>query len=239
MGKNDFILLRHSYDDHSYIDGKNDTSLTLNGIEMAQKAAQNILYKIDSDDVIIRHSTKKRALETAQIIGDNLLKHNIKCECIGDYGLTELFQGDFNFEGLEHRERIDFLQSCWDDFEECRKLGDLSHNFGQNKDRNIIITPGENHFEWSARIAGGVLNIINDLSNSYQSINITHRGAILEIQKIIEMVNGMITFDQIEQYKTIWMDYCKDYSLHIDDLEIARILTKKYIDKRSKNENNY
>ena len=233
MKKNDFLIVRHSYDDHSYIDGENDTSLTKKGIDIAKKASENILPKIDSDLVIIRHSTKIRAKETAEIIGEYFLKNNITCKLISDIGLTELFQGEFNFEGMEHIERVNFLQSCWDDFEFCRKNGDLSHNFGQNKSRKIIIKPGENHAQWSIRIANGMLNIIDDLSNSYQSINITHRGAIFEIQKLVEMINGQITFDDVEKYETKWMSYCDDYLLHIEDLDRAKTLTKKYISKRS------
>ena len=239
MNKNDFILVRHSYDDHSYIDGKNDTSLTQNGIEIAKEAAKKIIYKIDSNEVIIRYSTKKRAKETAEIIGEYLSKNNIDCNYISDSGLTELFQGSFNFDGMEHIERVNFLQSCWDDFEFCRKNGDLNHRFGQNKSRKIILQFGENHSDWSVRIAKGVLNIINDLSQSYQTINITHRGAIFEIQKLIEMVNGIIQVDDVEKYETTWMNYCQDYLLHIEDLNVAKSLTKKYISKRSGNENNY
>lgn len=239
MKKNEFIVVRHSYDDHSYIDGKNDTCLTAEGIEMAKVAAENIFRQINSDKVIIRHSTKERARETAEIICERLLKSNIQCNCLKDVGLTELFQGNFNFEGMSHIDRVNFLQSCWDDFEYCREHDDLSHRFGQNKNHSIILTPGENHSEWSIRIASGVLNIINDLEQSYQSINVTHRGAILEIQKIIDMVNGKIAFDQIEKYKTIWMSYCQDFILNIDNLESAKALIKKYIYKRSKNENNY
>lgn len=239
MKKNDFIIVRHSYDDHSYIDGENDTSLTKKGIDIAKKASENIFPKIDSDLVIIRHSTKRRAKETAEIMGEYFLKNNITCKLISDIGLTELYQGEFNFEGMEHIERVNFLQSCWDDFEFCRKNGDLSHNFGQNKSGKIIIKPGENHAQWSIRIANGVLNIIDDLSKSYQSINITHRGAIFEIQKLIEMINGQITFDDVEKYETKWMSYCNDYLLHIEDLDRAKTLTKKYISKRSQNENNY
>ena len=234
MEQNSFILLRHGYDDHSYIDGKNDTGLTTKGIEMAQNASSNLLYKVDNDKVVIRHSTKKRAKETAEIICEYFLKHNINCICINDNGLTELFQGNFNFGDMEHSKRVDFLQSCWDDFEYCRKSGNLNHHFGQNKDRKIVLTPGENHSEWSVRIANGVLNIINDLEQSYQSINVTHRGAILEIKKIIEMVNGKIQFNDVEQYETVWMNYCQDYLVNIDCLDKARVLTKKYICQRSK-----
>lgn len=238
MKKNDFLVVRHSYDDHSFIDGKNDTGLTLKGVEIAKEAAVNILHQIDSGRVIVRHSTKVRARETAEILMEELVKNNINCQSIADRGLTELFQGDFDFGDMLHSERVDFLQSCWDDFEACRMQGDLSHRFGQNKNPNVILKPGENHAEWSARIASGVLNIIGDLEQSFQSVNITHRGAIFEIENIIKMVNAIITYDEVEQYKTVWMRYCQDQTLHINDLEKAKVLTKKYIYQRSKNENN-
>ena len=32
----EFLAIRHSYDDHSYIDGNNDTSLTENGVEIGR-----------------------------------------------------------------------------------------------------------------------------------------------------------------------------------------------------------
>lgn len=239
MKENNFIVFRHSYDDHSFIDGKNDTGLTQNGITMAREAAEKIIYKIYKKDIIIRHSTKKRAIETAKILRDFLVKNNYNCICINEPGLTELFQGTFNFEGMTHNERVDFLQSCWDDFENCRLNGDLTHRFGQNKDKNIILSPGENHAQWSMRIASGLLNIISDLENSYQSINITHRGATFEIEKLIEMVNGNIQMEEVELYQTIWMNYCQDYTFQINDLNKVKSLVKKYIKKRSNYENNY
>lgn len=238
MEKNSFLVVRHSYDDHSYIDGKNDTGLTLKGIEIAKNACKEILPQIGDGKVIIRHSTKKRAKETAEILAEYLSKNNIPSECVMDVGLTELFQGTFDFFDMEHQERVDFLQSCWDDFETCRMQGDLTHCFGQNKNRRIILRPGENHAQWSVRIATGMLHIIGDLEQSAQSINITHRGAIFEIEKIVEMINNNIPFDDVERYKTIWMPYCQNKQLHINDLEQAKVLTKKYISQRRKYENN-
>ena len=241
MKKNDFLLVRHSYDDHSYIDGKNDTGLTKKGIEIVKQASETILCKIDAGKVIIRHSSKKRAKETAEILCEYLMKHNINCLCVEDSGLNELYQGNFNFEGMEHIERVNFLQNCWDDFEFERKNGILNCSFGHKQDRNIILRLGENHAEWSVRIANAVLNIINDINNQIQSINVTHRGAILEIQKIIEMANGKIPIEDVEKYETIWMQYCQDYQLHLDDLQLAQNRIKNYIYQRSrvKNENHY
>lgn len=236
--ENRFIVVRHSYDDHDYIDGKNNTSLTSNGIEIAKKASEKLVYEVESNNIIIRHSVKRRASETAEIFCDYLIRKGFNCKCINDHGLTELYQGKFDFGEMPHQERIDFLQSCWDDFEECRMNGNFSHNFGQNKDRSVILTPGENHAEWSLRIADGLLNIISDIENSYQSIDIAHRGAIYEIEQLVKFSNEIIGMEAIEKYQTRWMSYCQDYKLELNDLEKAKTLIKKYRCSRGQNENN-
>jgi len=238
MEKTEFILFRHGYDDHSYIDGKNDTGLTENGIKMVKEASEKLIYNLNSNDVIIRHSTKLRAQQTAEILSERILREHIPCRFVADHGLTELHQGVFCFGGMEHKERVDFLQSCWDDFEYCRKNGDLNHNFGQNKDKSVILTPGENHSEWSVRIARGLLNIIDDISNSHQSISVTHRGAIFEIQQLVKMINEGLPMSEVEKYETIWVSYCQDFKLNVRDVEQSKVLLKKYINKRSNNENN-
>lgn len=232
MKDNEFMIMRHSYDDHSYIDGKNDTSLTTKGIEIAKSASDYILQKLENKKTIIRYSVKKRAKETAEILGEKLHKNNIELRLIEDNGLTELFQGKFDFNGMSHIERVNFLQSCWDDFEFCREYGDLKHKFGAYKDKKVILSPGENHQTWSARVGSAVLNILNDIQNKNQSINITHRGATLEIQKIIEMANGNICIDDVEKYKTIRMNYCQDYVLQLYNINDAKKRTEEFIKER-------
>lgn len=232
MEDNEFIIMRHSYDDHSYIDGKNDASLTTNGIEIARNAAEHILFKLNDRELIIRYSIKKRAIETTEILCERFYKSGIKYKCIEDNGLIELYQGEFNFQGMEHTDKINFLQSCWDDFERERKQGNLKHCFGENKDRNIVLRSGENHTEWSARVGGAVLNILDDMQKNAQLINITHRGAMLEIQKIIDMANGKISINQVEKYETVGMKYCQDSLLQVDNLNCAKERTQKFIEER-------
>ena len=233
MERNSFIILRHGYDDHSYIDGRNDTPLIPRGLEESTEAAKRVVNMVDNRDAIIRHSTKQRASQTAEIIKRFLEDKNIKCRCIEDFGLTELFQGNFNFDGLTHQERVEFLHNCWQDFEKCRFEGDVYHKFGQNQDRSIILDLGENHAEWSVRIANGFLHIIDDLENNLQSINVTHRGATFEIGRLVQMCNGLIPMKEVEQYEVIWMPYCQDYTFHIDNLDKAKGLVHEYIDLRS------
>ena len=234
MKENEFLIMRHSYDDHSYIDGRNDTSLTLEGINIAKKAAENILFKLDGRDIIVRYSLKKRARETAEILFDRISKTGLNIKCIEDNGLTELYQGKFNFEGLTHQERIDFLQSCWDDFEKLRHQGELRHRFGEFKDRNIITGLGENHVEWSIRVGKAVLNILSDMKSNSQSINITHRGATLEIKNIINMANNKISVDKVEKYDTIRMNYCSDYIVQVDNLTKADERVRKFLSQRER-----
>ena len=63
----EFLTIRHSRDDHSYIDGKNNTSLTCEGIEIAKNMSNEVLYCVDVRKIIVRHSSKKRAIERAEI----------------------------------------------------------------------------------------------------------------------------------------------------------------------------
>lgn len=233
MQRNEFMLIRHSYDDHSYIDGRNNTNLTSNGIEIAKNAVTNIIPKLEKDKIIIRHSSKIRAKETSEIIAEELMKNGFQCEIIEEPGLTELAQGTFDFGEMEHKDRVNYLQSCWDDFESCRKNGNLEHHFGEFKDDGVLLIPGECHREWSNRVARSTLNILDDLENDCQSISVTHRGAILELMKIVEMANELIDFDDVEQYETIMMNYCQDYILHINDIDNAKKLICEYIDERS------
>ena len=114
MRNNEFLVIRHSYDDHSYIDGKNDTSLTKDGIEIAKKMAINVLPEIDLNrNVRLRHSTKKRAVETAEILNEELYRHSIGHDIAPDSNLTELFQGNFrNLNLMNHDQKVELLQTC-------------------------------------------------------------------------------------------------------------------------------
>lgn len=229
---NNFMVVRHSYDDHSYIDGKNDTPLTPRGIDIAKKAIVHIEPKLQSNEIIITHSARKRALETTEIFYDYLLKKGFNCKYECDKNLTELYQGNLNFGDMSHEDRVNFLQSCWDDFEECRLNGILDHRFGQNKDRSVILNPGETHNEWSQRISSSLLNTINNIEQGYQVIDIVHRGVIYEIEQLVKLSNGEINYKDVEQYKTRWMEYCQDYILHLNDLDYAKETIKTYQRKR-------
>lgn len=233
MELNEFLLMRHSYDDHSYIDGKNDTSLTRDGVTIARNAAESVLQYLDNRNVVVRYSSKKRAKETAEIVCEKLEENDLKYKAVEDVYLNELFQGDFNFGQMSHNERVNFLQSCWDDFESFRIEGNLNHRFGELKNRNVIVNLGENHNEWSVRIGKAVLNILNDVKENNQVIGITHRGATFEIENIVRMANDEIDLNEVEKYTTVWMRYCQEKVLNVKDVDGAINKVQDFVEDRS------
>lgn len=231
--KGSFLAVRHSYDDHKYLDGKNDTDLTEEGIKIAKKAAIQIYPYIYKDVVLIRHTPKKRGYQTADIICEYLLKKGITCTYINEPNLIELWQGDINFKTMEHVDKVNFLQSCWDVFNEHRMSGDLTYRFGQEKNGNVIENPGNCFKEWTCRIAEALLRNIFDIECGIQSINVTHRGVIHDMEQIIKYVNGEIAMDSIETYPGRRMQYCQEEKLEFNDIEKAKILIKEYKQIRS------
>ena len=157
-----FITIRHSYDDHSYIDGKNDTSLTNRGIDIARDMANRIPSLIDTDKkIILRHSVKKRAAETAEILCDKLEEMNLDYEIIPEKNLTELYQGQFrNLDLLAHENKVNLLQSCWEEFDDHRVNGNFDYRFGDpinaingKIDSKFVSYPyGESQRDFSIRI---------------------------------------------------------------------------------------
>lgn len=234
MSRERLTVIRHSYDDHSYIDGKNDTSLTKRGVEIARdisdKFASNLaIHK----EVMISSSPKKRAFETAEILYDTLRRKNIPADLYIDSNLAELNQGEFVFEPLGHDERVNFLQSCWDDFETERYAGNILHRFGERKiDSGIVIQPGENHSEFSARIGKSVLRSTQLMNPEREIVNITHRAATLNIQNVIKFLNSDIEMDDVENYITRSMRYCEVNNFTIRDLSLSTASLVEYVRAR-------
>jgi hypothetical protein cdivTM_06957 len=241
----EFLTIRHSRDDHSYIDGKNNTSLTCEGIEIAKNMSNEVLNCVDDRKIIVRHSTKKRAIETAEILCERFDKNNIDYEVKSDSNLTELYQGEFrNLDLLNHEERIQLLQSCWEEFDEHRLNNNLDYRFGDYKnainkkiDSRFTVDPfGESQRDFSIRIGKAVLSIRRDMQDGFLPINITHRGAIREIKNLLRSVNENVPMEQIEDYEIFGMKYCEIVKCNFDNFKLAEQSLIRYIKERSKYE---
>ncbi len=247
----EITTIRHGYDDHSYIDGHNDTPLTAKGLEMARVAARDLSTDeryLDGKRLIIRTSLKQRAIETAGVICDAMSRQHVECDIVKDPGLTELYQGKFNFGDMSHDDRVDFLQSCWDDFEVQRKNYNIDHRFGEYKIKNEgapIVEMGESHRVWSIDIASATIRTLEDKKRECNSIDVTHRGASFMIAQLARLSNNSIQPVDVEQYETKFMKYCERHTYEINDIDIAIESIQRFINMRrmrvdiDKYENNY
>lgn len=237
----EITTIRNGYDDHSYVDGYNDTSLTSRGVEMARVAAEALTADskyLDGKPLIVRTSLKKRAVETASIIYDYISNSGVDCDVVLDPGLTELRQGKFDFGDMSHDDRINFLQSCWDDFESQRKSFNIDHRFGEFKvgeNDSPIICAGESHREWSVDIASSLIRAIKDTQDGCNSIEVTHRGASFMISQLVKLANGEISPRYVEQYDTKFMKYCERHDYCVKSADLAISALSKFIDIRKEN----
>ena len=52
------------------------------------------------------------------------------------------------------------------------------------------------------------------------------------MQNLFKVINNLENFENVEKYETIWMDYCKDFSIQINNTEHAKTRINNFIKKR-------
>lgn len=233
---NNFLVIRHNYDDHSYIDEKNDTSLTSDGIEIAKEmsdiVAKSILSQEDIKNIVLRSSLKRRAVETSEILIDSLQRYNLPFDFLPDHNLTELFQGKFkNLDELSHQERILMLQAFWEKFDDERvnkqnldyRFGDSNNDSSLSKYSTYLEYPfGESQKDFAIRIGKAALSICKDLIGNNQSINITHRGATRELHNLTYAINNNLQMSQVPSFEIKGMKYCEITECKFENLQVAK-----------------
>ena len=139
---------------------------------------------------------------------------------------------------MNHDQKVEFLQTCWEEFDAHRQNGDIDYRFGDNRnsyekriDEKFVMYPyGESQRQFSSRIGKSLINICNFLMENEQSINITHRGATREIKNLVHSVNTNTPLEQVKDYEIVGMKYCEIVSCSINDLFEATRILKSYID---------
>jgi len=224
----DFILMRHGYDDHSYIDGLNNTSLTERGINETKQAAKTLVLQLGNLDrnISIRSSSKKRSTETSEIIAEQFERDKIPYVYFIDQGLRELFQGDMDLNGLSHEEKINLLQSAWEAFDEERVSENDNYKFGQPHTsliREFVNPPfGESQNQFALRIAKSFSSIVDErLSTGNFPIIITHRGGIREIINMTHAFNHKIPVFQSQVVELSGLKYNEIISSTIFDTQFC------------------
>ncbi len=234
------MLVRHSRDDASYIDGKNDTDLTAEGIAMAKKTALDISKIVSPMDtnIAIYSSSKKRTIQTSDIIAEQLAQDKIPFSLASDARLNEIYQGNMLINGLTHEEKRALLHYAWVAFKEERDLGNYNYHFAQPHDKllkNFVTPPyGETHNEYCLRLAQALACYID--TNQKQpmfSLLVLHGGSINHMLNMTYALNSndYTTFldkKKFEQF-TNKVAYCAVQQSQIKDVATAKIMLDKYI----------
>lgn len=230
------LLMRHSYDDHSYIDGLNDTSLTAKGTEMAKDASRRYAPELGREHeagLALRASSKRRAVETAEILSDELSRHGIEHSMSVDPNLCELYQGTMvGLTDKDHAERVRMLELGWEIFERERVAGNNDYKYGtpdcscpRYGEFNTFIAPpyGESQNELSARVETGLLHAVADALPSQRTpLFVVHRGTIREILNITIAHNaGSYDIKQNPHIDITGWKYCEMFEAVIDNVDFS------------------
>lgn len=229
--KFDFGVMRHSYDDHSYIDGKNDTDLTSDGIQIAKEAARQIAKPLGEQDqeIQIRTSSKLRGIHTAEIVKEQLDRDSIPNALIIDENLRELYQGNMDLSQMTHEERVSFLESGWQSFDDERKKGNDNYRFGEPHSKliksDIILYPyGESQNDFAQRITRAMKSSLEeDIAKEKTTLFVTHRGGMREILNLAYAANHNLPVSQTNKYEMSGMRYCDFVEVVIKDHDQLKV----------------
>ena len=232
----DIYMMRHGYDDHSYIDGKNDTSLTAGGIEMAEEASREyakLIHEKCSNIPQVFTSSRKRAVETAEILSAELGRHKFEHTVQVEPAFRELYQGEMvGLSGKTHQERVRALEIGWRIFDSERKMGNHDYKYGtpsldseEYTDFNGFIAPpyGESQNEFTARTQQGLLGVVvESLGGDYTPLIVAHRGTIREVLNVANAHNA--GSEEIPQNPNVEMSgwrYCEIFHTELLDPEFS------------------
>lgn len=227
MIENEFLIMRHSHDDHNYIDNDLNPSLTKDGIETAKIAAKSIakIAQNAEKDILIKTSSKKRTLETAEIVAKEFDISQIGYEYEIDKNLNELYRGKKNLEGFSHERKIQLLESAWNAYDSEVARGNEDYRFGQPDElllENFVMPPyGENFREYSARMNNVYLKLIGELVENKLPIYVMHRGGIKEIVRLNTSINEHISHDNVQLDKNLGYKYAGFGMESVNDLNFA------------------
>lgn len=146
--------------------------------------------------IVLRHSTRLRAIQTAAIISDEFLCRDIPFEMIETIGVREIYQGDFvirnHVSGTEYKPLVDAWSAWQKNLDEC----ELLYRFGDPVigDSGVTRFPeligwfkkfGEHQGDFSLRLYRMMTEVFKESSDNLQVI-VGHQASCSRIQRIID-----------------------------------------------------
>ncbi len=243
MSEREVYLVRHGHDDHSHIDGYYNTSLTIRGIEDARQMGSRMAILLGDQEnrvIDIYTSSKKRSVETAEILGEEFGKNRIEYGFHADERLKELYQGKIiNIEKLSHQEKTSLLQIAWEAFDERRVGGNLNYHFGDFQPeggvhkslRGFIEYPyGESQGDFSYRVGDALRDTLMETRDAGSvPIIVTHRGGVREIRNLVYATNNDTPMRQYKECEMSGLKYCEIVRESVHDVSFSILALSNYL----------
>jgi broad specificity phosphatase PhoE len=193
------VLIRHGIDDPVLTQQLNQPLIeqTKPDIRTLSKQVIELCRRIGTNSIILRHSNRLRAIETADIIAKELLTTNLSTKIIETEGVREIHQGDFiirgHITGTEYKPLVNAWKAWQKKLDEC----ELLYHFGDpHPDKFGIIefpelvgwfnTFGENQADFSLRLYRTLREVFAESRNDdCLQVIVGHQASCSRMQRII------------------------------------------------------
>jgi broad specificity phosphatase PhoE len=157
--------------------------------------------RIRADRIVLRHSNRLRAIQTASIIAEELFAVDMPIEIVETAGVQEIYQGDFiikdHVTGTEYKPLVD----AWNAWQKKLNACELLYRFGDPLVDNSEKAEfpelvgwfkgfGEHQGDFSLRLYYMLKEVFEVSSNDLQVI-VGHQASCSRIQRIISAVLGL------------------------------------------------
>lgn len=191
------VLVRHGVDDPALTQDLDQPLVeeTKPDIKTLSEELAKLCARAGTDRVVLRHSIRLRAIQTASIIADELRTANIQTETIEAPGVREIYQGNFLIRDHVPGTQYEPLVNAWDAWQQKLDAHELLYRFGDPllNDSGAMEFPklkgwfekfGEHQGDFSLRLYRALREVFADSRGGLQVI-VGHQASCSRIQRII------------------------------------------------------
>lgn len=145
--------------------------------------------------VVIRHSSRLRAFQTAEILADELCSERLPVNLVEAAGFREIYQGDFMIKSYVAGKEYKPLVDAWNAWQKKLNACELNYRFGNplidgsgNAEFPELIgwfnKFGEHQGDFSLRLYCALKKVFEDTSGALQVV-VGHQASCSRVQRII------------------------------------------------------
>lgn len=191
------VLIRHGIDAPILSQDLNQPLIeeTKPDIRTLSKQLIKLCGRIEANRIVLRHSNRLRAIQTASIIAEELFAIDMPTEIMETSGVREIYQGDFiirdHVAGTEYKPLVDAWNAWQKKLDACELLyrfGDpLADNSGKAEFPELVgwfKEFGEHQGDFSLRLYRMMKEVFEESGDDLQVI-VGHQASCSRMQRIV------------------------------------------------------